>query len=156
MKKKKTWQEKLADSKDLPKVVKIEGKLSKLWGEGTCAIPSPKEVDAIMKKIPKGKLITINDMREIIAKKYDATIGCPITTGIFAWISAYAAEEMLKEGKKKITPYWRTLKTRGEVNPKYPGGIEHQIEKLESEGYKVFQRGKHFFVMDFEKYLVKA
>lgn len=155
MKSKKSWQEKLADSKDLPKVIKIDERLSKRWGEGTCAIPSPKEVDAIMKQVPKGKVITINNIREIIARRYNATIGCPITTGIFAWISAFAAEETAQEGKKKITPYWRTLKSKGELNPKYPGGIEHQIDMLESEGHEIYQRGKHFFVKDFEKHFAK-
>ena len=61
----------------------------------------PKEVDEIMRHVPKGKLITINNIREIIAERYNATISCPMTTGIFAWISANAAEEMLAEGKKK-------------------------------------------------------
>jgi len=102
---KKSWIEKLNDSKNLPKVVKIEGKMSKRWGTGTCAIPAPIQVDKIMKKIPKEKVITINDIRAIIAKKHKATIGCPITTGIFAWISANAAEEMRSQGKKDITPY---------------------------------------------------
>ncbi|MBI5060695.1 MAG: hypothetical protein HZB67_00095 [Candidatus Aenigmarchaeota archaeon] len=95
----KSWQEKLADSKDLPKVVKITGTMSEKWGKGTVAVPAPKEVDEIMKKVPKGKLITINSIREIVAKRHHATIGCPITTGIFAWIAANAAEDMLREGK---------------------------------------------------------
>ena len=48
--KRKTWQEKLADDKGLPKVAKIEGKLSKRWGEGTFVVPAPLEVDGLMKK----------------------------------------------------------------------------------------------------------
>jgi hypothetical protein len=47
-----SWQKKLADSKDLPKVVKIEGKMSKKWGTGTCAIPAPMEVDELMRGVP--------------------------------------------------------------------------------------------------------
>ena len=117
-KKKKSWQEKLVDSKDLPKVVKIEGKKSKRWGTGTVVIPAPIEVDKIMKKVPKGKLITINQIRELLAKRHFATIGCPITTGIFAWVAANAAEEMAKEGKENLTPYGRTLKIGGEINQK--------------------------------------
>ena len=74
-KKKKSWSEKLNDSKDLPKVVEIEGKMSKKWGEGTCIIPAPLEVNEIMGKVPKGKLITINEIREILAKKHKATFG---------------------------------------------------------------------------------
>ena len=73
--------------------------MSKRWGTGTCVIPAPREVDEIMKKVPKGKLITINEIRQILAKKHKATIGCPITTGIFAWIAANAADEDTKQGK---------------------------------------------------------
>ena len=71
----KTWQEKLADSKDLPRVVEITGKMSTRWGTGTVAIPAPKEVDEIMGNVPAGKLITINQIREIVAKRHGATIG---------------------------------------------------------------------------------
>lgn len=152
---KKSWTEKLKDSKGLPKVVKIEGKMSKRWGTGTCAIPSPIEVNNFMKKVPKGKLITINDIRAAIAKKHKATIGCPITSGIFAWISANAADEQLAQGIKDITPYWRTLKTGGIINEKYQGGVAFQKKLLEREGHKVVRKGKHYFVADYEKKLAK-
>ncbi|MFQ5865634.1 MAG: hypothetical protein ACE5IW_10430 [bacterium] len=151
----KPWQEKLADSKDLPKVEKITEKMSKRWGTGTVVIPAPKEVDEIMKKVPEGKLITINQIRATLAQKHNATIGCPITTGIFAWIAANAAEEAAIEGKKNITPYWRTLKTGGVINEKYPGRVEAQKKLLEKEGHEVIQKGKKYVVFDFEKYLVK-
>jgi alkylated DNA nucleotide flippase Atl1 len=154
-KKKKTWQEKLADSKNLPKVVKIEGKMTKRWGTGTCVIPAPIEVDEIMKKVPNGKLITINQIREILAKRHCATIGCPITTGIFAWIAANAADEISAKGGKHTTPYWRTLKIGGEINQKYPGGVTAQKKLLEDEGHKVIQKGKKYIVLDYEKNLAR-
>src|SRR5437588_7558923 len=93
MKKRKSWQEKLNDSKGLPKVGEIGPKMSPRWGQGTMVIPAPIEVDAIMKQVPRGKLITINEIRALLASKHQATIACPITTGIFAWIAAHAAEE---------------------------------------------------------------
>lgn len=156
MKKKTSWQEKLADSKDLPRVEKIDDKKSKRWGTGMFVIPAPIEVDAIMAKVPKGKLITINEIRQIVAKKHNATIGCPITTGIFSWIAASAADEAEKQGKKQITPYWRTLKTGGILNEKYPGGLKNLKKRLEAEGHTVIPKGrsKHFMVKDFEKSLV--
>jgi hypothetical protein len=152
-----SWQKKLADSKDLPKVVKIEGKMSRRWGTGTCAIPAPMEVDELMKKVPKGKLTTVNDIRSAVARKHKATIGCPITCGIFAFVAANAAEEARAEGKKRITPYWRTLKTGGELNPKYPGGVEAQSARLIEEGHIIEPgRGKKPpKVKDFEKRLAK-
>lgn len=155
MYKKKSCREKLLDSKDLPKVVKITNKQSKRWGTGTVAIPAPIEVDEIMKRVSKGKLITINEIRARIAKKHGATIGCPITCGIFAWIAAHAAEEDKSEGKKNITPYWRTLKKDGVINEKYPGGVKAQKKLLEKEGHKIIQKCKNYFVVDFEKHLIK-
>ncbi|MEA3475699.1 MAG: MGMT family protein [Candidatus Cloacimonadota bacterium] len=156
-KKRKSWQEKLADSRDLPKVEKITEKMSKIWGEGTVVIPAPMEVDEVMKKVPKEKLTTINQIRKTLAKKHNATIGCPMTTGIFAWIAAHAAEEAKTEGKKDITPYWRTLKSDGRLNPKYPGGVEAQSSHLKEEGH-IIEQGKGKKppkVKDFEKYLVE-
>lgn len=159
---KKSWIEKLNDTKDLPKVVSFTEEQVKRaksrWNikvGDTMIIPSPIEVNQLMKKVSKGKLITINEIRNILKLKYNTTIACPITTGIFAWISAYAAEEELKSGKKRITPYWRTLKSNGEINNKYPGGVKKQIKLLEAEGFEIIRKGKKFFVKDFEKYLVK-
>lgn len=149
-KRKKTWQEKLADNKGFPKVCKIDDTKSKRWGTGTFVIPAPMEVNDLMRQIPKGKLITIDELRKTLANRHGATIACPITTGIFAWISAHAAAEAALEGKRNPTPYWRTLKSKGELNPKYPGGIDGLKVKLSDEGHKVVQRGKRFFVVNYQ------
>jgi hypothetical protein len=149
MKARKTWAEKLRDSKDLPKIATIEGKLSARWGTGTCVVPAPIEVKELMDKVPKGKLTSINELRAALAKKHGTDIACPITTGIFAWIAANAAEEAAAAGAKRITPYWRTLKTGGELNPKYPGGLDELRRKLEAEGHRVQQKGKRHFVENF-------
>ena len=151
--KKKTWCEKLNENKGLPKVEKITEKMSKRWGKGTVVIPAPVEVDEIMRKIPKGKITTINEIRTALAKKHHATIGCPITTGIFAWIAANAAEEQKQNGTETITPYWRTLKIGGFLNEKYPGGAIVQKDLLDQEGHEVVQKGKKYVVLDYEKSL---
>src|SRR5436190_21236076 len=66
----KSWREKLADNKGLPKTGRITGKMSKRWGSGTMVIPAPLEVDAIMRRVPKGRLITINEIRAALAKQH--------------------------------------------------------------------------------------
>jgi len=140
VKTKKTWREKLADAKDLPK---------------TMVIPSPQEVDEVMRRVPKGGLATINEVRACLAKKHGTDIACPMTTGIFAWIAAHAAEEARAAGNKDITPYWRTLKTGGELNPKYPGGIPALKKLLAAEDHKVTQRRGKSFVADHEDKLAR-
>lgn len=155
MPKRKSWSEKLKDNKGLPKVEKITDKMSKRWGTGTVVIPAPMEVNEMMRKVPEGKVITIGEIRAALAKKHGATIGCPLTTGIFAWVAANAAEEERQRGEKDITPYWRTLKTGGVINPKYPGGVEAQKKLLEKEEHKIIQKGKKYLVADYEKSLAK-
>jgi len=154
MKPRKTWREKLADDKDLPKVVHIKPEERARWKGATLVVPAPREVDALMQKVPKGKLVTINELRAALARQHGTEVGCPITTGIFSWIAAHAAAEAAAEGRKRITPYWRTLKAGGELNPKYPGGIEFLRSHLEAEGHKVIQKGKKFLVLDYQQALV--
>jgi hypothetical protein len=148
---KKTWNEKLQDDKGLPKTAPIPDNLTKSWGTGTFVIGAPREVNALMQKVRKGRVTTIDELRRALAQKHNTTTACPITTGIFAWISANAAAESSAGGAGRITPYWRTLKARGELNPKYPGGIEELQRLLEAEGHTVVQKGKRSFVKDFEK-----
>jgi alkylated DNA nucleotide flippase Atl1 len=147
----KSWREKLADSKGLPKTGPITGRMSMRWGKGTMVVPAPKEVDEIMRKVPKGKLTTIDEIRTTLVKKHKVNVACPMCTGIFAWIAAHAAEEAREAGEKNITPYWRTLKAGGELNQKYPGGVTAVKKLLTAEGHKVVAKGKKFFVADFEK-----
>ena len=155
MKTKKSWREKLADDKDLPRVCEVTGNMSQRWGTGKFVIPAPREVDALMKQVPRGRVVTINDLRGALAKKHKTDFACPITTGIFSWIAANAAAEAAANGAKRITPYWRTLKVGGELNPKYPGGVEGIAKRLRAEGHKIVQKGKRFLVADFEGHLVK-
>jgi len=154
----KSWREKLADSKDLPKVQEVTETMSQRWGAGTFVIPAPIEVDEIMKKVPEGKLTTINQIRAALAQKHGVNFTCPITSGIFVGIAARAAEEAAAEGEKNITPYWRTLKSSGELNEKYPGGVEAQAARLKEEGHTI-EPGKGKKppkVKDFEKALVEV
>jgi hypothetical protein len=154
VKKRMSWVEKLYDSRDLPKVEKITEKMSRRWGTGTVVISAPLEVDELMRMVPEGKLVTVNLLREALAKKHNASIGCPMTTGIFAWIAAHAAEEQRQKGAEDVTPYWRTLKAGGVLNAKYPGGVEGVKKLLEAEGHEVIQKGKKHIVADYEKSLI--
>lgn len=153
MKRKKSWREKLADDKGLPKVGPVTGRMSTRWGTGRMVIPAPREVDELMKRVPKGRVVTINELRAALVQQHQADFACPITTGIFSWIAAHAAAEAEAEGAKRITPYWRTLKTGGEVNPKYPGGAAAVARHLRAEGHKLVAKGKRLIVADYEKKL---
>ncbi len=149
----KTFREKLADSKDFPRVQELAGGMRKRFGPGTIVIPAPFEVNELMRKVPKGKLTTINRIREQLATRHGATVCCPIVAGIHARIAAGAAGEDEADGRKRVTPYWRTLKSGGELNEKYPGGVANQAKRLRAEGHRVVKKGKKSVVADFERAL---
>lgn len=154
---KKSFRDKLADSKDLPRVAEIPPQLAVRWGvSGTMVIPAPREVDAVMRRVPRGRLITVNQIRTALARKHGVDTACPITTGIFASIAARAAGEDEAEGRRRVTPYWRTLKGSGELNPKYPGGLAEQKKRLHAEGHEIVTRGERAFVAEPKHRLVKS
>jgi alkylated DNA nucleotide flippase Atl1 len=152
---KRTFREKLADAKDFPRVEPLTGGMKRRFGPGTIVIPAPWEVDELMRQVPRGKLTTINEIRAHLARKHGATMACPIVTGIHARIAAGAAGELEAEGRRRVTPYWRTLKSGGELNAKYPGGLEQQRARLAHEGLSVVARGERLFVEDHTRFVCR-
>jgi hypothetical protein len=156
-KKRKTWQEKLEDCKSFPKIIEFDLKLpcrralEKMGarsGDSVVLVP-PLEVNEIMKKVPEGKLVTLNEICRKLAQKHKTKFCYTLTSGIFVMIAANAAEESGSD-----VPYWRTIKNNGELNEKYPGGIERHKRLLEKEGHTIFKKGKKYYVKDFEDKLI--
>lgn len=111
---KRSWKDQLGHSRGgLPRVEQIRGKLVKRWGSDTVVIPAPHEVDGFMRLVPRGKVTTINEIRTALARGHGASIGSPITTGIFAWVAAHAAEEDRAASVREVTPCWRIPKAEG-------------------------------------------
>lgn len=152
---KKDFNAMLRKDNGMPKIqiVTDEATIKKYGGERMYFAP-PSTYDEIMRMVPYGKLITVGKIREYLAEKNHADFTDPITAGIFVSIAAWASHQR-QEDK---TPYWRTLKANGELNPKYPGGVEAQREKLKAEGHTIIQRGRknlRYFVKDYEEVLWK-
>ena len=100
-------------------------------------VPSPLEVEAFIRTVRIGSVTTVSEIREYLAAKYDVNATCPLTTGIFVRLAAEAAEEDARAGKTRITPYWRVVKDDGSLNPKFPGGVARQAERLQAEGHRI-------------------
>ncbi|MBZ5533841.1 MAG: MGMT family protein [Acidobacteriia bacterium] len=150
------WRQKLEREQE-PKIIKIPARMAAKLGKGTMVIPKPLDVDGLIRRVPKGKLVTVLQLREELARKSKVDVACPLTTGIFVRIVAEAAAEEQRAGKKAVAPYWRVLSSEGRLNPKFPGGIPLQRRKLAEEGHSVskIQGKKSPAVQDFEKRLVR-
>jgi len=151
---KKDFNAMLHKDAGMPKIQILtdEASIQKYGGSRMYFAP-PLAYDRIMKTIPYGKVITVGEMRDHLARVNGADFTDPITAGIFVSIAALASFQ--RTGNE--THYWRTLKAGGELKPKYPGGIEAQKEKLEAEGHNIIQKGRkniRFYVKDYEKVMV--
>ena len=99
-------------------------------------IPEPKKIDNLVKSIEFGKVVTMSSLRARLARDAGADMACPMTTGIFLKIVAFAAEENRTMGND-VTPYWRVVKDGGKLNDKFPEGVTLHQELLESEGHSI-------------------
>jgi hypothetical protein len=132
----KTWRQKLEEEHpEHGKVVDIPPKMQDRFGTGKMLIPKPLDINALIHKVPKGKLVTVAQIRDKLAKAAHANCSCPMTTGIFLRIVAEVAEEDLRSGKRAVTPYWRVIKADGSLNEKFPGGVQTQATRLKEEGH---------------------
>lgn len=147
---KKDFNVMLKNSKDMPKVqiVTDEATIKRYGGERMFFAP-PLAYDAVMKTISAGFVTTVGEIRNYFARENDADFTEPITAGTFVSIAAWASEQR----ESDPTPYWRTLKNGGELNAKYPGGVEAQKAKLEAEGHTILTRGRtniRYYVQNYE------
>ncbi|HJJ48214.1 MAG TPA: MGMT family protein [Methanocorpusculum sp.] len=133
------------------KIVTLEGEQAARWGGSTMVIAPKKEYDAIIKTIPKGKLVTTAELRSCLAKRYHTDITCPLTAGIFTNICAWASYQRSED----ITPFWRVLKAKGELNLKFPEYPTLQTKLLEEEGFEIVQKRNRYFVKDFEDSIIQ-
>lgn len=125
-----TWRDKL--ERPHPK----HGSIVVARGRRTL-IPRPLDVDALIRSVRKGRVLTIGQLREKLAATAGAETTCPLCTGIFLKVAAEAAEEARRAGRKRITPYWRVVRDNGALNPKFPGGTAAQAAKLREEGQQI-------------------
>jgi alkylated DNA nucleotide flippase Atl1 len=144
------WRSKLEKPQE-PAVFDMSERDVKRFGPGKMLIPTPMMVDEVIRGVRRGKLITTGTIRKMLAEKMGADVTCPLCTGIFVRISAEASEEDRAAGKAKVTPYWRVITDKGELNEKFPGGAAAAARKLREEGHRVVAKGKKRVVVDFEK-----
>ena len=143
----------LRDGKDMPKtqLVTDPAAIAKYGGSRMYFAP-PIDYDRAMRQVPPGRLTSVGEIRALFARQNGADFTEPITAGVFVSIAAWACAQRGDDS----TPWWRTLKAGGELNPKYPGGVDEQRRRLEAEGHAVIVRGRKnlkYYVKDFEQSL---
>lgn len=159
----KTWEEKLADKNGYPKVLVLEEgfpcyrALNKMGAEAgdSVVLVNPSEIVPLMAQVPYGKVTTLREICQRIARGHAVEGCCTLTTGIHVMTAANAAAEASERGEDRNLPYWRTLKIDGYLNQKYPGGVEDQARRLQAEGHQIVGKGKNARLNDLERNLFR-
>jgi len=132
---------------DTDKIESIPKTMEKFLGcSGKMVKPSLSSVKKVVKKIRKGKLVTLELLREKIASDFNVQTACPAST-----------TKMLQILSKEDHPicYWRVIKKKGELLSKFPDGVEGHAALLECEGFEIDFSKKHPIVIGYQDKLFK-
>ena len=113
---KKSWREKMKVEQE-PKIVKLPPEGWQRMGGRTMLVSTPHDVDALIRKIPKGKVATSAQLRQKLAEDAGAECACPTSTGIFVRIAAEAAEEAIHRRAALAAPVARLVRKAHGLRP---------------------------------------
>ena len=91
--------------------------------------PSRATVEALVKKVQRGKVITIPLLRKSLDASHNAQVTCPFLTK-----RALAA---IAEDSESKAPFWRVVAENGEMLRYYPGGGTEQARRLRNESVMI-------------------
>lgn len=114
-------------------------------GPGRMLLPCPATVEALVKRVPEGKLLTTDRLRKMLADQFEVQGTCPVTTK--------KALQAIADDSNSQTQYWRIIKQNGELNAAFPGGVEGQAVRLRDEGFTITSDGKAPRVKDFKSHI---
>lgn len=101
---------------------------------GKMLLPSVATVEAMIRRIPQRKLITVDGLRRALAAQFNVEVTCPAAT-------QQALRAIAKRPAGGVA-YWRVVKRNGELISIFPGGVAGHAARLGSEGLDVDTRGK--------------
>jgi alkylated DNA nucleotide flippase Atl1 len=111
-------------------IVDISPERERFFGcSGRMLKPSLATVEALVKQIPMGKLVTTDALRAELAHRFQVEVTCPSDT--------QKALRALASSTSGRTAFWRVVKKNGEFMSIFPGGIQAQAARLKAEGLEI-------------------
>lgn len=111
-------------------------------------LPTPLLVGEVVSAVPRGQVITLSQLRDQLAQRFNAAKTCPLMTGIFAGILAGVVADDLGQRRKPRWPIWRLVRDDGTLNPKWPLDVLYRATTLRAEGLRVTRRSGTWAVLD--------
>lgn len=117
-------------------------------GGSRLLLPTPLLVGEVVAAIPRGRVMTLGQLRRALAARFDADSTCPLMTGMFATILAGAVVEDISQRRKPRWPIWRLVRDDGTLHPKWPLDPLYRATLLRQEGVRLTRRNGHWAALD--------
>jgi hypothetical protein len=132
----KTWLERKQNSKPAHVVV-LQKKFAGLPPGKKLLITSPEIIDRYMRGLSKSSHVSFAEMRNDLAKAFEADAACPITSAIHSRILAEIAIEEMAAGAlpRFVTPFWRVVDPKCKFAEKLSIGVAG-VEQLRADELK--------------------
>lgn len=111
-------------------------------------LPTPLLVGEVVSAVPRGQVITLSQLRDQLAQRFNAAKTCPLMTGIFAGILAGVVADDLGQRRKPRWPIWRLVRDDGTLNPKWALDVLYRASMLRAEGLRLTRRNGTWAVLD--------
>lgn len=143
----KTIEQKMAHPAE-PQVKEMGVACGNNYPPGRMLIATPRIIEQHVRRIPEGEVMTVTELREALAREFDADYTCALTTGIFLRIVADYAEHTRGGRALPEIPYWRVVRADRTMNSKFAGGPSAQADKLRAEGHVLTPKADNFQLSD--------
>ncbi|MGZ9030204.1 MAG: hypothetical protein ACXW2G_02450 [Burkholderiaceae bacterium] len=115
---------------------------------GRLLLPTPLLVGETVAAVPRGQVVTIGQLRRMLAERFDADRTCPRMTGMFATILAGAVVDDLGHRREPRWPIWRLVRDDGTLHPNWPLDTLYRATMLRAEGVRITHRSGHWAALD--------
>jgi alkylated DNA nucleotide flippase Atl1 len=115
---------------------------------GRLLLPTPLLVGEVVASIPRGKVMTLGQLRAELAARFGADSTCPLMTGIFVAILAGVVVEDLGRRHEPRWPIWRVVRDNGTLHAKWPLDPLYRATLLRQEGVRLTRSNGHWAVID--------
>jgi hypothetical protein len=95
------WREKL-ERQQQARIVDIPPRMQGRLGKGRMIIPRPLDVDALIRRVPKGKLVTVFQLRQELARRNAVDTACPPAREFLSGLQPKPRMKIAARERKKL------------------------------------------------------
>lgn len=116
-----------------PKVKVLETTFADMKIGQRMAIGTPDILRQLVATIPKGRVISLKELRQLLAQHLDAEVACPVTTSMYLRIAVEAAFASSKRRTlDQDFPFWRAIEAKSPLFKKLDATVQDYILKMQT------------------------